>query len=247
MGKKRAPKGTSNIYFGADEEKAVVDFLTSTDDLERNRIYNQWLKKPFNKMIESIIRRYGLYRKTESFEDLHSDTLSFLMTKANKFKYDKGKKAYSYYGTICKNYILGLLMKDDKIMIQKMYYDDVAEAIEDNLEFSYSIDEPQNEYEDFIKIISDEIKAELLNSANLEGKKKLSDNEINVGNAIIEILDNWQVIFNTLDESNKYNKNSFYASVRQYTNLGTKDIRTSLKRFKKIYNLVKTDKMQDEE
>jgi hypothetical protein len=68
-----------------------------------------------------------------------------------------------------------------------------------------------------------------------------------VGNAIIEILDNWQVIFNTLDESNKYNKNAFYASVRQYTNLSTKDIRTSLKRFKKIYVLVKTDKMDDEE
>ena len=32
-------------------------------------------------MVESIIRRYKLYRKDYEFEDLKSDTLSFLITK----------------------------------------------------------------------------------------------------------------------------------------------------------------------
>jgi hypothetical protein len=34
-------------------------------------------------MIEAIIRRYKLYRKGETFEELHGDTVSFLMTKVH--------------------------------------------------------------------------------------------------------------------------------------------------------------------
>ena len=84
------------IWEGTDEER-----------MERDRLFNKSLREPLNKMIESIIRKYKLYRKTESFEHLHTETFSFLITKAHKFKNSKGKKAYSYYGTICKNYILG--------------------------------------------------------------------------------------------------------------------------------------------
>ena len=60
-------------------------------------------------MVESIIRRYKLYRKGYEYEDLHADALSFLMMKANKFDTTAGKKAYSYYGTIIKHYLLGLV------------------------------------------------------------------------------------------------------------------------------------------
>ena len=54
-------------------------------------------------MISSIIRRYKLYRKDMNFEEIHIDTHSFLMTKIDKFKPSKEKKAYSYFGTICKS------------------------------------------------------------------------------------------------------------------------------------------------
>ena len=60
MVNKRGRKRKNEVYFGPDEEKAVNDYLASTDDKERNFIYNQWLKEPLDKMIESIIRKYKL-------------------------------------------------------------------------------------------------------------------------------------------------------------------------------------------
>ena len=87
--KKRGRKRTTNLYFGPEQEEAVVTFLTSEDWEERNRIYNNHLRAPLNKMIESIIRRYKLYRKADTFEDVHADTLSFLATKMEKFQPDK--------------------------------------------------------------------------------------------------------------------------------------------------------------
>ena len=82
-------------------------------------------------MIESIIRRYKLYRKRETFDELHSDTVSFLMTKVHKFESGLGKKAYSYFGTISKNYILGLLIKDEKYLKLNISYEDISSDLDE--------------------------------------------------------------------------------------------------------------------
>lgn len=57
-------------------------------------------------MIESIIRRYNLFTPDEDFEETFYDTMSFLITKINNFDSSKNYKAYSYCGTICKNYLI---------------------------------------------------------------------------------------------------------------------------------------------
>ena len=124
--RKRGRKRTTNLYFGPDQEKAVVDFLQSTDDeMKEIKFLTHFYAPHLNKMIESIIRRYKLYRKDITFEDIHSDTLSFLATKMEKFEPSKNKKAYSYFGTICKNYLLGQLLKADKRMKSDLSYEDV--------------------------------------------------------------------------------------------------------------------------
>jgi hypothetical protein len=131
MATKRGRKRTNEMYFGPEEEEAVIRFLESEDSNERNLIFNEWLKAPLDKMIEAIIRRYKLYRKGETYEELHSDTVSFLMTKVHKFEAGRGKKAYSYFGTISKNYILGLLIKDEKHLRQTSSYEDMMTDFEE--------------------------------------------------------------------------------------------------------------------
>jgi len=60
--KKKGRKPKQLNYFDVPEELAVVRFLEATTYEERNKIYNDFLKKPLDKMISSIIRRYKLYR-----------------------------------------------------------------------------------------------------------------------------------------------------------------------------------------
>jgi len=238
MVNKRGRKRKNEMYFGPSEEKAVNDYLASTDDIERNLIYNQWLKDPLNKMIESIIRRYKLYRKGETFEDLHSDTLSFLMTKAHKFENARCKKAYSYYGTICKHYIIGLLIKDEKYTKQTASYEDISFNIEEREELSYVIDEEEFPMDLFFKKLVEGIKNEM-DDENLPIKKKLNENERKVGQSLIEILQNWETAFDTMNGGPKYNKNSVLETMRNYTNLSTKDIRLAMRRFKDLYEFLK--------
>jgi hypothetical protein len=235
---KRGRKRKNEMYFGPDEEEAVIKFLESTDDKERNQIFNEWLKAPLDKMIESIIRRYKLYRKGISFDELHRDTVSFLMTKVHRFENERGKKAYSYFGTISKNYVLGLLIKDKKHLKQTSSYEDISEDIEEREDLTYEIDTEEFPMDEFIANVIEGVKKEL-DDETKTSKKKLSDNERKVGYALIDILENWEEIFKTMEGGSKYNKNSVLETMRNYTNLSTKDIRLAMKRFKELYELLK--------
>jgi nucleoside-triphosphatase THEP1 len=230
--KKRGRKTVNVNYFDVREETAVKNFLIAETSEEKNKIYNEYLRGPLDKMISSIIRRYKLYRKDMDFTEIHTDTHSFLMTKVDKFKPSKEKKAYSYFGTICKNYLMGQIIKDQKEINRKISYEDVSESIEERPDMVYRIDE---ENLDTSMIISEYLK-ELRDFIENEN---LNENEKKLGYALIDLFDNYESIFSEAD-NNKFNKNVILLSLREMTNLTTKEIRSSMKRFKKLYIFIQS-------
>ena len=230
--KKRGRKTVNINYFDVREETAVRNFLLAETSEEKNKIYNEFLRGPLDKMISSIIRRYKLYRKDMDFNEIHCDTHSFLMTKVDKFKPAKEKKAYSYFGTICKNYLMGQIIKDQKETNRKVSYEDMSESIEQRPDMVYHIDEDQVDTSiiitEYLKELKDFIDGENLN-----------DNERKLGYALIDLFDNYESIFSGAD-NNKFNKNVILLSLREMTNLSTKEIRSSMKRFKKLYIFIQS-------
>jgi len=229
-GKGKKPK--KDNYFDEREEVAVRAFLSATTFDERNKIYNQFLREPLDKMISSIIRRYKLYRKDMDFIEIHTDTHSFLMTKVDKFKPDKNKKAYSYFGTICKNYLMGQIIKDQKETNRKISYEDISSTIEERPDMIYRIDDDIVETDIIINEYLKELKDFIENES-------LNENERRLGYALIDLFDNYESIFSGAD-NNKFNKNVILLSLREMTNLSTKEIRSSIKRFKKLYTVIQT-------
>ena len=215
--KKRGRKAVKENYFDVREETAVRNFLLAESSYDKNKIYNQFLKAPLDKMISSIIRRYKLYRKDMDF---------------NKFKPDKNKKAYSYFGTICKNYLMGQIIKDQKETNRKISYEDISSSLEHRPDMSYRIDDDIIESDAIIIKYLQELK-DFIDSENL------NENEKKLGYALIDLFDNYQTIFSGAD-NNKFNKNVILLSLREMTNLSTKEIRSSIKRFKKLYIVIQS-------
>ncbi|NBO23132.1 hypothetical protein EBU94_07340, partial [bacterium] len=209
---------------------AVRKFLIAETLEEKNKIYNEFLRAPLDKMISSIIRRYKLYRKDMDFTEIHIDTHSFLMTKVDKFKPSKNKKAYSYFGTICKNYLMGQIIKDQKETNRKVSYEDISSTIEERPDMIYRIDE---EVLDSGLVIHEYLR-ELKDFLDLE---TLTENEKRLGFALVDLFDNYETIFSGA-ENNKFNKNVILLSLREMTNLSTKEIRGSIKKFKKLYLVI---------
>ena len=230
LSKKRGRKAVKENYFDVREETAVRNFLTADTSEEKNKIYNEFLRGPLDKMISSIIRRYKLYRKDMDFIEISYDTHSFLMTKVDKFKPDKNKKAYSYFGTICKNYLMGQIIKDQKETNRKISYEDISTTIEQRPDMIYRIDEDIIESDLVINQYLKELR-EFIETENL------NDNEKKLGYALVDLFDNYETIFSGAD-NNKFNKNVILLSLREMTNLSTKEIRSSIKRFKKLYLVI---------
>ena len=225
--KKRGRKAVKENYFDVREETAVRNFLTAETSEEKNKIYNEFLRAPLDKMISSIIRRYKLYRKDMDFIEIHTDTHSFLMTKVDKFKPSKNKKAYSYFGTICKNYLMGQIIKDQKETNRKISYEDISTSLENNENFAYYIENDGIDSERVIHHFLIKLEEFLKN-------ENLSENETKLGHALYDLFDNYENIF-VGNDNNKFNKNIILLSLREMTNLSTKEIRGSMRKYKNMY------------
>lgn len=235
MGKRgRKPLNKRKGYFYEEQEQAVKDYLNADDKKEKDKIFNKWLKPAFTKMIESIIRRYNLYPPDENFQETFDDTMSFLMTKIENFNVDSGYKAYSYCGTICKNYLIYKINQFNKNQKRNERYDVIQSDLNDSITFSY------NENSGHITFLTDLMKntikeiSEILNGDKL----KLSDDEIRVGKALIELMTNWEDLFAQMG-SNKFNKSSILLFLKETTLLNTKQIRDGMKKYKTAYYRIK--------
>lgn len=231
---------TSKNYYDVDQEKAVLLFLEAETAEEKTKIYREYLHKPINTMIESIIRRYKLYRKTYEFNDLHADALGFLMTKFHKFKPEKNKKSFSYFGTIAKNYLKGEMLKDSKKQKQMTDIDPSHPELLKRDDLLYTIDGEPFDAGLFIERLTDKLKEEIDSS-------DLNDNEFKVGHSLVKILEEWEELFANDENKNspKFNKNLVLLYIRNMTGLTTKEIRNSMKRFKTIYSVFKNDYIED--
>lgn len=235
MGKRgRKPLNKRKGYFYEEQEQAVKDYLNADDKEEKDKIFNKWLKPAFTKMIESIIRRYNLYPPDENFQETFDDTISFLMTKIENFNVDSGYKAYSYCGTICKNYLIYKINQFNKNQKRNERYDVIQSDLTDSITFSY------NENSGHITFLTDLMKNTIKEIRGiLNGDKlKLSDDEIRVGKALIELMTNWEDLFAQMG-SNKFNKSSILLFLKETTLLNTKQIRDGMKKYKTAYYGIK--------
>lgn len=231
----RKPSLNKKIYFGEEQEKAFVEYVRCEDRQQKDRIFAKKLYYPFTKMIESIIRRYNLFTPDEPFDDTFFDTMSFMLTKISNFDPNKNYKAYSYCGTICKNYLILKRTQYIKKMQKQLSYD----LMFPNAESDNRIDnEEEKKTNDFnVKLINQTILKlkEILTNAET---RHLTPNDVNVGNALISMLLNWEEIFEYLG-SKKFNKSCVLQFIRDYTNLPTKDIRECMIKYKEVYFLLK--------
>lgn len=235
MGKRgRKPKEKKG-YFYETEEEAIVRYINETDTIEKNKIFNNILYPAFTKMIESIIRRYKLFVPDEEFEQNFNDTISYLLTKINHFNPESGHKAYSYCGTVCRNYLMYKCTQYYRKKLRNASYDDVYEEISNNEKFSTDEDDYASVAEKLIVKISSEIEDMIERKEELG----LNDNEVLVGRSLVTLLRNWEEVLPD-NGSNKLQKSSVLYFLREDTMMSTKEIRENMKRFKTAYNLLKS-------
>jgi len=130
-------------YFTQDTEDAIVLYNNTTDFDLKSRIYHDRIHYAFFKLTENIIHTFKFYyTEVDNIEDLQHEVITFLLSKIHLFNPEKGAKAYSYFGTIAKRYLILSNQKNYKKRIDTTSID----ILEEDENHSYNIDEtPSNE------------------------------------------------------------------------------------------------------
>jgi hypothetical protein len=239
--KKRGRKPKKKGYFLEEQEKAFRDFLVCEDEIEKNKLFESKIYPALCKMIECLIRRYYLFSVDETYEETFYDTLSFLITKINNFDPNKKCKAYSYCGTICKNYLIlrrtQSIKKRDKFLSYEVVFPNVerdnrmAEQVKDENFHTKLINKTKEEIQDILERGKTE-------------KRNLTENEVKLGNALLEILDHWEDMIDD-SSSRKFNKVSILYFIKEYTLCSTTEVRNAMKIYKNTYLFTKQDLLRE--
>jgi len=128
-------------YFTQETEDAIVAYNAAETFDEKNKIYHERIHYAFFKLTENIIHTFKFYyTEVDNIEDLQFEVISFLLSKIHLFDPAKGAKAYSYFGTIAKRYLILSNQKNYKKRVETA----PAEVLEEDENYSYEIDETPN-------------------------------------------------------------------------------------------------------
>ena len=115
------------VYFTKDTEAAIVKYNNSTDPEERSDLYEKYIHWPFYKLTENIIHTFKFYyTDVENLEDLQHEIMTFLLSKIHLFDPAKGAKAYSYFGTIVKRWLIVYNEKNYKKKVKNVQIADIS-------------------------------------------------------------------------------------------------------------------------
>jgi len=243
--KKRGRKpnpNKKNMYFSDYEEEIFRQYLASDDEDFRNKVFNNVLYPVFTKMVESIIRRYILFTPGEDFQDTFNDAMSHLISKVKHFKPEKNKKAFSYCGTICKNYALHKRQKTQGNMQKYISYDTIYNDIHPDMR---TTNETVFGDVNFTQLMMAKSADEISKMVENADKYNLNDSDIKVGMALVDVLRNWDEIFMNLD-TKKYNKSQVDAFIKETTLLSTKQIRDAKKKYSAVYFKLKEQMLNED-
>jgi DNA-directed RNA polymerase specialized sigma24 family protein len=133
-------KKKSVQYFTKDTENAIVKYNNTENPEERSAIYRDEIHYAFFKLTENIIHTFKFYyTEVENIEDLQHEVITFLLSKIHRFNPENGAKAYSYFGTITKRWLILYNQKNYKKKIDTI---DI-EVLEEDENHSYEMEESQ--------------------------------------------------------------------------------------------------------
>jgi len=218
--RKRKPK-TKNNYFTEETEEAILEYRASTDQAERNRIYNQRIHFGFYKLAENIIHTFKFYyTEVDKIEDLKYEVVSFILQKLDLYDQSKGK-AYSYFGTIAKRYLIIYNQKNYKKLVNKVDIP-TREEDDDNYRDAVTIkDEKEPDRSKITNILIKELDSKL---TTIFDKAE----EIKVAYAILEI-------FKKRDNIEIFNKKALFIYIKEMTDAQSNTITKVIKKIKVLY------------
>ena len=208
MIRKRRKK--SKNYFTQDTENAIVRYNNEPDPKVRSDIYQNEIHFAFFKLTQNIIHTFKFYHtEVDNLEHLQHEIITFLLSKMHLFDPTRGAKAYSYFGTIVKRW---LILYNTKNYKKKIKTTDISVLVSDNSKHVYHQGDTKSK-SDLDKYIDLFVDHTTENIFELFPKK----NDAQIADAILEL-------FRKRENLEVFNKKALYIYIREMVEVKTPKI-----------------------
>lgn len=201
-----ARKRSKANYFTKETEEYIVKYNTSTDHEYRAKIFTDHIYLPFYKLAENIIHTFKFYyTDVEKIEDLKHEIVSVLLEeKIMKFDPTNGAKAYSYFGTIVKRWLINYNNKNYKRLKQIGSFTEMEESYEGHKQYD-------NDFRITLSTFIDEWCESVYDKLD---DLFLKDNEKVIADAVL-------TLFRTRHDIEIFKKKALYIYIREMTDCET--------------------------
>jgi hypothetical protein len=200
----------SNIYFTQETEDSIVLYNNTLDPEEKSKIYERKIHYAFFKLTENIIHTFKFYyTEVDNIEDLQHEIITFLLSKIHLYDQSKGAKAYSYFGTIVKRYLIISNTKNYKKRIDKV----PVSELETDETYSYTLDDDGQHKDRLSYFIDDYVDYITENIYNIFPK----EDDAKIADAILEL-------FRKRENIDIFNKKALYIYIREIIDAKTPKI-----------------------
>mgnify|MGYP001338820276 FL=1 len=204
---RKAKKGSPRYYFHQGTEDAIIRHNKETRPHMRERIYNEHIRVPFEKLCENIIHTFKFYYFDVPSEDVKHEVVSFLYMNMHKFTEGKGK-AFSYFSIVAKNYLI-LHNNNNYKRLKQHDGEEVTDYKRDPITEQRARENEQVQLEYMTQLVE-----YWKNNLTTVFKRK---KDLDVANAVVELID-------MRDNIENFNKKALYILIREMTGSNTQHI-----------------------
>tara|TARA_B110000977_G_scaffold141851_1_gene179950 strand:+ start:545 stop:1264 length:720 start_codon:yes stop_codon:yes gene_type:complete len=213
MIQKRKRRKKSKNYFTQETEDYIVKYNNLDpieDSAQRSKIYETHVHYAFFKLTQNIIHTFKFYHtEVSNLEHLQHEIITFLLSKIHLFDPTRGAKAYSYFGTIVKRW---LILYNTKNYTKKIKKVGVEVLTGENSTHVYTQGEEKikSDLDKYVDIFVDHVSENIF---ELFPKK----NDAQIADAILEL-------FRKRETLEVFNKKALYIYIREMVDVKTPKI-----------------------
>ena len=209
-----------NYYFTQGTEDAIIKYNTTSDPVLRDRIFTQEIYYPFYKLVENLIHTFKFYyTDVDDIEDLKLEIVSVLVEeKIHRFDATNGAKAFSYFQTIVKRWLINYNNRNYKKLKQVGSFDEFLDSYES-----------KEERED-VRVVSLATIVDIFVKNSYEDIVDLfpKEHEQKVADAVL-------TLFRTRHDLEIFRKKALYIYIREMTDCETPTLTRVITRLKKEF------------
>ena len=215
------PPNKDNYYFTQETEDAIIRYNASSDPIYRDSVFKTEIYLPLYKLAENIIHTFKFYYlDVNTIEDLKLDIVTMLVEeKLHRFDATNGAKAFSYFQTIVKRWLINYNNGNYRKLKQVGSFEE--------LEDSYEV----------VIIPESERKISLASVVNLFVENSYSSmEELFPKEQDQQVADAILTLFKTRYDLEIFRKKALYIYIREMTDCETPTLTRVISRLKEEFN-----------